>query len=40
MSFEREAGVLLRSNVRVERTGGERMRLVSEAGTIDLRRAI
>ncbi len=40
MSFEREAGVLLRSNIRVERSGGERMRLVSEAGTIDLRRAI
>ena len=40
MSFEREAGVLLRSNVRIEKTGGERMRLVSEAGTIDLKRAI
>jgi len=40
MSFEREAGVLLRSNVRVERSGGERMRLVSEAGTIELKRAI
>jgi heat shock protein HslJ len=40
MSFEREAGVLLRGNVRVERIGGERMRLVSEAGTIDLKRAI
>lgn len=40
MSFEREAGVLLRSNVRVERIGGERLRLVSEAGTIELRRAI
>ena len=40
MSFEREAGVLLCSNVRMEKTGGERMRLVSEAGTIDLKRAI
>ena len=40
MTFEREAGVLLRSNVRVERIGGERLRLVSEAGTIELRRAI
>ena len=40
MSFEREAGVLLRSNVRIERSGGERMRLVSEAGTIELKRAI
>lgn len=40
MTFEREAGILLGSNVRVERIGGERMRLVSEAGTIDLRRAI
>lgn len=40
MTFEREAGVLLRSNVRMEKSGGERMRLVSEAGTIDLRRAI
>jgi heat shock protein HslJ len=39
-SFEREASLLLRSNIRVEKTGGERMRLVSEAGTIDLKRAI
>ena len=39
-TFEREAGVLLRSNIRVERIGGERMRLVSEAGTIELKRAI
>ena len=40
MTFEREGGVVLGSNIRVERIGGERLRLVSEAGTIDLRRAI
>ena len=40
MAFEREAGALFRSNIRVERIGGERLRLVSEAGTIELRRAI
>jgi uncharacterized membrane protein len=39
-TFEREAGVLFRSNIRVEKIGGERLRLVSEAGTIELRRAI
>lgn len=39
-TFEREASALLRSNVRVEKIGGERLRLVSEAGTIELRRAI
>ena len=39
-TLEREGSALLRSNVRVERIGGERMRLVSEAGTIELRRAI
>jgi heat shock protein HslJ len=39
-SFERDASVLLRSNVRIEKIGGERMRLVSEAGTIELKRAI
>jgi uncharacterized membrane protein len=39
-TFEREAGVLLRSNIRVEKVGGTRLRLVSEAGTIDLKRAI
>lgn len=39
-TFEREASVLFRSNIRVERIGGERMRLVSEAGTIELKRAI
>lgn len=40
MSFERDGGAVLSSNVRVETIGGERLRLVSEAGTIDLRRAI
>ena len=40
MALEREAGALLRSNIRIERVGGERLRLVSEAGTIELRRAI
>jgi uncharacterized membrane protein len=39
-SFEREASALLRSNIRVKTIGGERLRLVSEAGTIDLKRAI
>jgi uncharacterized membrane protein len=39
-SFERDAGVMLRSNIRVEKVGGDRLRLVSEAGTIELRRAI
>ena len=39
-SFERVASALLRSNIRVEKIGGERLRLVSEAGTIELRRAI
>lgn len=39
-TFEREASTLLRSNIRVEKIGGERLRLVSEAGTIELRRAI
>jgi hypothetical protein len=39
-TFEGEAGVLLQSHVRVEKIGGRRMRLVSEAGTIELRRAI
>jgi heat shock protein HslJ len=40
MSLERDGGTALRGNVRVERIGGERMRLVSEAGTIELKRAI
>lgn len=39
-TFEQEAGALLTSNVRVEKIGGARLRLVSEAGTIDLKRAI
>ena len=39
-TLEREASVLLRSNIRVDKIGGERLRLVSEAGTIELRRAI
>jgi len=39
-TFEREAGVLLRSNIRIEKIGGDRLRLVSEAGTIELKRAI
>ncbi len=40
MSFERDGGAVLSSNVRVETIGGERLRLVSEAGTIELKRAI
>ena len=39
-TFEREASDVLRSNVRVETIGGERLRLVSEAGTIELKRSI
>jgi heat shock protein HslJ len=39
-TFEREAGVLLRSNIRIEKVGGDKLRLVSEAGTIELKRAI
>ena len=39
-TFEREASAIFRSNIRVEKIGGERLRLVSEAGTIELRRAI
>ncbi len=34
-SFERDGWAVLRSNMRIERSGG-RTRLVSEAGTIDL----
>jgi len=40
MTFERLGGAVLSSNMRVERISGETMRLVSEAGSIDLRRAI
>lgn len=39
-TFERLGSAVLRSNMRIERSGGETMRLVSEAGSIDLRRAI
>lgn len=39
-TFERDGSAVLRSNVRVERISGERVRLVSEAGMIDLKRAI
>ena len=39
MTFERLGSAVLNSNVRVERTSGERMRLVSEAGSIELRRS-
>ena len=39
-TFERDGSAVLRSNVRVERIGGERLRLVSEAGTIELKRSI
>lgn len=38
--FEREGSAVLRSNMRVERADGRRMRLVSEAGSIDLDLAI
>lgn len=38
--FESEGGAVLRSNMRVERPDGRRMRLVSEAGSIDLDLAI
>ena len=40
MTFERLGSGVLNSNMRIEPMGGERMRLVSEAGSIDLRRAI
>ena len=40
MRFENEGGAVLRSNVRIERPDGRRMRLVSEAGSIDLELAI
>jgi uncharacterized membrane protein len=40
MRFESEGAAVLRSNVRVERPDGRRMRLVSEAGSIDLELAI
>ena len=40
MTFERLGGAVLNSNMRIERVSGETMRLISEAGSIDLRRAI
>ena len=40
MMFEAHGTKLLSSNMRIERASGERMRLVSEAGSIDLRRSI
>lgn len=39
-TFEQQGSAVLRSNMRIERVSGERIRLVSEAGSIDLRRAI
>ena len=39
-TFEREGSAILRSNMRLERISGERARLVSEAGTLELKRAI
>lgn len=39
-TFESQGSAILRGNVRVERISGERARLVNEAGTIELRRAI
>ena len=39
MTFERLGSAVLNSNVRVERISGDQMRLVSEAGSIDLRHA-
>ena len=39
MTFERLGSAVLGSNMRVERIDGAAMRLISEAGSIDLRRA-
>ena len=39
-TFKSQGAAILQSNVRVEKIGGEAVRLVSEAGTIELRRAI
>ena len=39
-SFEREGSAILQSNMRLERISGERARLVSEAGTLELKRSI
>lgn len=38
--FEQQGSAVLTSNMRAEFIGGQRMRLVSEAGSIELRRAI
>ena len=38
-AFERQGNNVLASNMRIERVSGEVMRLVSEAGSIELRRA-
>ena len=40
MTHERQGGAILSSNMRVERIDGTRIRLVSEAGSLDLKRAI
>ena len=39
MTLERLGSAVLASNMRVERISGDQMRLVSEAGSIELRRA-
>ena len=39
MTHEQQGGAILSSNMRVERASDETMRLVSEAGSIDMRRA-
>ncbi|MCY7339686.1 MAG: META domain-containing protein, partial [Sphingomonas bacterium] len=39
-TFERLGSAVLNSNMRIEQLDGTRMRLVSEAGSIDLKRAI
>lgn len=39
-AFESEGAAILRSNMRLEASSGTQARLVSEAGSIDLRRAI
>ena len=39
-SFERQGSAILNSNMRIEQLDGTRLRLVSEAGSIDLKRAI
>ena len=39
MTFEQLGSAVLNSNMRIERTAGETMSLISEAGSIHLRRA-